>query len=174
MTEPVSCRLGLVGRATRLLSTFSGRWRECFWLSPWAAVLYLFPSCLCVSDAPLPPWLGLPCPHLSVISSPGRAPSALSAFPSTVFLLPLWSPLSLLFDFPPHPRSSGEGLHRGSGGWPKASWGSRVMVHVLLCTDRQAQDKVFSSEPSHNPFSETQKPWATIGTRDKARRGNVG
>ena len=95
MTEPVSCSLGLVGRATGLLSTFSGRWRRWVWLSPWAVLLPLSQLPLRLGRSP-PAMSWSSCPHFSVISSPGRAPSALSAFPSTVFFLPLWSPLSLL------------------------------------------------------------------------------
>ena len=126
----------------------------------------LSPGCLCVSDALLPPSPGLPVP--TSLSSPllGQAPSALSAFPSTVLFLPLWSPLSLLW---------GRELRGGPGRRPKASWGARVMVHVLLCTDRQAQDRSFHQSRPHNPSLKHRNRqgghWHTRRGKDEGQRG---
>lgn len=86
------------------------------------------------------------CPPLSYLLSSALSPPFFSTFS-----LSLLSPLSLLF-FSCHPgRSQGGELPGGPGGSPRPGWGSGAMVHVLLCTDRQAQDRSFRQSRPHNP-----------------------
>lgn len=127
----------------------------------------VFSTWICLSLFPSVSWSS--CSHLCHLSS------ALSAScPSTVFLS-LSPPLSLL-SFPSRPRSS---LERGTA-WgperrPEACWGSGVMVHVLLCTDRQAQDRSFRQSRPHNPSLKHRNRqgnhWHTRHSKDEGQRG---
>lgn len=150
-------------------------WRRRVWLSPLGCVL-AFSSWLCFSKALLPPCPGLPVPA-SLSSLLGEAPSALSAFPSVVLFLPLSSPLSLFsFAFPSHPRSFGEGSCLGVlGGGPRPARALGVMVHVLLCTDRQAQDRSFHQSRPHNPSlkhrNRQSNHWHTRHGKDEGQPG---
>lgn len=87
------------------------------------------------------------------------------------------SPSSLLF--PSHPLSplcpAAQGREDcGPWGWPRRL-GLWVMVHVLLCTDRQAQDRSFRQSRPHNPSLKHRNRqgshWHTRHSRDEGRRG---
>lgn len=128
----------------------------------------LFSTWICFSLLPSESWSS------SFHLSP-PLPALPASFPSTVCLslCRLLSPFSL-------------SLHVLGALWrgelpgvpekrPKASWGSGVMVHVLLCTDRQAQDRSFRQSRPHNPSLKHRNRqgnhWHTRHNKDEGQRG---
>lgn len=83
---------------------------------------------------------------------------------------------SLPISFPSCPSCS---LESGAAGdperQPEASWGPGVMVHVLLCTDRQAQDRSFHQSRPHNPSLKHRNRqgnhWHARHSTDEGQRG---
>lgn len=164
----MSCFRGLVGGGYGTsLHIFRMLEKTGLWLSPLKCIPASFPpGFACLSSLLC---LGLLVPT-SVISP---LPSLLLALPLSFSLCRLLSPFSLSL----HVLGAfwrGE-LPGGPERRPEACWGSGVMVHVLLCTDRQAQDRSFRQSRPHNPSLKHRNRqgnhWHTRHSKDEGQRG---
>lgn len=109
----------------------------------------LFSNWICFSNSLLPLHLGLLV--TTSLSSPFLRGSLcpLCFFPVHYLLFPCFLLSLLSVAFSSYPSSSGVGAWRTCRGLgPAGLW---VMVHVLLCTDRQAQDRSVRQSRPHNP-----------------------
>lgn len=163
----MSCFRGLVGGGYGTsLHIFRTLEKTGAWLPPLGCVPASFPPGFACLSSPL--CLGLLVPT-SVISSP---------LPCLLLALPLsFSVTSSLPSLPLHILGAlwrGE-LPGGPERRPEAGSGSGVMVHVLLCTDRQAQDRSFRQSRPHNPSLKHRNRqgnhWHTRHSKDEGQHG---